>query len=93
MRSSTMTIHTPTQRTGLGRLSVFTLALAILVFGFAAGQAAPNVVEAIGATLGSVETQAVAPALTKADDYATRHAAAAPALTKADDYATRHAGQ
>ena len=63
---------------------------ALLVSGFALGQIAPNLVEMIGGPLDSARTEAIAPALTTADDYATRQGAIAPSLTTADDYATRH---
>jgi hypothetical protein len=88
--TSAMTIHTPTQRAGFTRLPILAVASASLVFGFAVGQVTPNLIGSIGAALDSPRTQVVAPALTRADDYSTRHAAAAPALTAADDYGTRH---
>ena len=83
------TIHSPAQRAGFMRVPALALAGALLVSGFALGQIAPNLVEMIG-PLDSARTEAVAPALTTADDYATRQGAIAPALTTADDYATRH---
>ena len=84
------TIHSPAQRAGFMRVPALALAGALLVSGFALGQIAPNLVEMIGGPLDSARTEAVAPALTTADDYATRQGAIAPALTTADDYATRH---
>jgi hypothetical protein len=88
--TSAMTIHTPTQRAGLMRLPMLAVASALLIFGFAVGQATPNLAGAIGAALDSPRTQVVAPALTRADDYGTRHAGAASALTRDDDYGTRN---
>lgn len=85
-----MTIHTPTQRAGLMRLPMLAPASALLVFGFAVGQVTPNLAGAIGVALDSPRTHAVAPELTRADDYGTRHAGAAPALTRNDDYGTRN---
>jgi hypothetical protein len=85
-----MSIHTPTQRLGLMRLPMLAVASTLLVIGFAAGQATPNLAAAIGSALDSARVQENAPALTRADDYATRHAADTPPLTGRDDYATRH---
>ena len=85
-----MTIQSPTQHAALKRIPMLALASALLVVGFAVGQVAPNLAGMIGTAIDSAQTEAAAPALTSADDYATRHGAAAPALTSADDYATRH---
>ncbi len=75
-----MTIHSPSIRQGgLMRLPMLAIASALLVAGFAAGQATPNVIGAFGGALDSAQTQSiVAPALTDADDYGLRHRAAAP---------------
>ena len=85
-----MTIYTPTQWAGLMRLPMLAVASALLVSGFAVGQATPNLAGAIGAARDAPQTQVVSPTLTKADDYGTRHAGAAPALTRNDDYGTRN---
>ena len=87
-----MTIHSTTQPAQLKRLPMLAVATTLLVGGFAVGQVAPNLAGMIGPAIDSAQTEAVAPALTRADDYATRHGGATPALTRADDHGTRHGG-
>ena len=80
--------RTATQHTRVSPMAAVILAAGLTV-GFVAGQAAPDV---LGNLFGSATTvESLSPALTEADDYATRHLtiAAAP-LTQADDYGTRH---
>ena len=60
-----------------------------LTVGFVAGQAAPDLLGGLMASGASVESVVQPPALTRADDYGTRHPNTAP-LTRADDYGTRH---
>jgi hypothetical protein len=60
-----------------------------LTVGFAAGQAAPDILGNLFGSASSVES--VSPALTEADDFGTRHLTITTTpLTQADDYGTRH---
>ena len=79
--------RTATQLTRVSPMAAAILAAGLTV-GFVAGQAAPDILDSLFGSAATVES--LAPALTEADDYATRHLTMAPSLTEADDYATRH---
>jgi hypothetical protein len=86
-----MAINTPTQRAGLIRPAMLALASALLVIGFAIGQVTPSAIGALGSAIDSAGTPAVvAPALTRADDYALRHGGSGAVLTRNDDHGLRH---
>ena len=77
-----------TQLTRVSPMAAVILAAGLTV-GFVAGQAAPDVLANLFGSAATVES--VSPALTEADDYATRHlTVTTPPLTQADDYGTRH---
>ena len=77
---------TITDVTRIGPMTAVVLAAGLSV-GFIAGQATPDVLS--GLFESAIVAEPVSPALTKADDYGTRHLIV-PTLTEADDYGTRH---
>jgi hypothetical protein len=87
-----MAINTPTEHSGIGRPAMLALASALLIAGFAVGQATPNVVGAIGSGLDSAAGTEVTAPLARGVDYPPRRDSSfwTGILTRGDTYGLRH---